>query len=214
MISNYSKSYVRFTRSSFIFFTRYFFNLIDVRHKNIRIIIRFFILYHTNQTLKTHTRVYMLRGQRFKASIFFTIVLDEYIVPNFNHLLVIHVYQITARHFGTFFIRAHVYVNFTTRTTRTRFTHLPKIIFFVSKNDLFLRQNFLPFSKRNFTWWNAIRFVSFKNTCVQSVFIYSQYVGQKLPTPSYRLGLKVFAKTPIPQHLKHGMVIMIYTYFL
>src|SRR5665647_1747126 len=124
MISNNPKGNTFLIVASFIFFVNYFTDFSYSTRKNIRIIITLLALYHPDQPFKTHSCVYMLGWQWFKAAIFFSVELDEYIVPYFNHLWMIVVYQCASCYLFSFFIISAIHMYFCAGAARASVTHL------------------------------------------------------------------------------------------
>src|SRR5438045_2616860 len=133
MVSQNTECYGLFAIAVIIFFTGYLFNLSNGSRKNIRIIIAVFVLQHTHQTLKTHSCINMFLRQGLKTSVFQTIELYEYIVPYFNHLRMICIYQRFSVYSFSFLIIPAVNVNFRTWSAWAAITHLPKIVFLTTK---------------------------------------------------------------------------------
>ena len=44
---------------------------------------------------------------------------------------------------------------------------------------------------------------------IKQVFVYPVNFSKKFPRPVYRLGLEIISKTPVAEHLKHGMMVCI-----
>ena len=82
----------------------------------------------------------MAAGQIFQAAIFFPVVLNKHIVPNLNNLGMVFVDECVARDEGAVGVGPHVYVYFRAGATGAGFAHLPKIVFFIAKNNLLGRQ--------------------------------------------------------------------------
>ena len=70
-----------------------------------------------------------------------------------------------------------------------------------------------PNIKRFAVAWHVFGFAAFKNRYIKAVFGQFSYFGQKLPRPLYGFFFKIIAKTPVAQHLEHGVVIRIYAHF-
>ena len=69
---------------------------LDNRLEDISIIVRVLALQHTHQTLKAHTGIYDVHTQLFKTTVGLTVELHKYKVPDFNHLGIVLIYQLTA----------------------------------------------------------------------------------------------------------------------
>ena len=74
----------------------------------------------------------MCAGQRLKASVLQSVVLDEYIVPDLDDLRVILIDKQVPRYFRTLRVRAAIHMDLTAGSTGTRVSHLPEIILLVS----------------------------------------------------------------------------------
>ncbi|MPM75804.1 hypothetical protein SDC9_122798 [bioreactor metagenome] len=104
-------------------------------------------------------------------------------------------------------------MNLRTRTTRTCVSHLPEIIFFISVDNAFRRQELCPYGGGFVVALQPFGWRAFENCHVQSVFIKFQYVGKIFPCPFNGFFLKIIAERPVAQHLEHGMMIGVVTHF-
>ena len=68
-----------------VFFTRYFFDVLNKRRKYIGIVSRFFALHDHTEALEAHPGIHVLLGQHFQGLVGFAVELDEYVVPDFHH---------------------------------------------------------------------------------------------------------------------------------
>ena len=106
-------------------------NFVKQRSEHVRIVVRTLVLQNGYETLETHTSVNVARRQRTKRTILLTVKLNEHIVPHFNHIRVVHVHE------GSCVTPTNtIVVYFSTRSTRTSSTHLPKVIFDIACQDM------------------------------------------------------------------------------
>ncbi len=163
MIGQYTKGNAGFIVASGIFFSGYFFCFTYGATEYIRIIIALFLLEHPYKPFESHTGIYVLCRKLFEGTVFFTVVLYEYIVPYFYYLRMIFIHQISSGNFGSFFIGTAVDMDLSTWTARTGITHFPEIIFLISENDAVFSHNFFPFLQSDAGRRKVFFSISFKN---------------------------------------------------
>src|SRR5690606_42110077 len=78
-------------------------------------------------------------------SVFLSVELDKYVVPDFDHLWMVGINQRFAINRFSFFIRTAVYMYFGAGATGTCLAHFPDIIFFLAFEDAILANPFGPF---------------------------------------------------------------------
>src|SRR6185295_14625908 len=86
----------------------------------------------------------VLVRQRFQGTGGKTVKLNKHEVPDFNYLRMVTVDEFLAGFLLYFFRGSQVNVNFRAWSARTRLTHLPKIILFISMQDTVITDITLP----------------------------------------------------------------------
>ena len=100
-----------------------------------------------------------------------------------------------------------------TGTTRAHISHFPKIIFFIPIQNTIFRQITQPKFTGIFIGFQTVFFIPLKNSSIKPVFFQMHYLGKKLPSISDGFFFKVIPEGPVPQHLKHRMMVSIMSYF-
>ena len=100
-----------------------------------------------------------------------------------------------------------------TRTTRTCITHFPEVIVFVSVEDMIFWQELFPIGSGFIVTFQSFFGAAFEYGGVKVIRIYLQNIYQVFPCPVDCLFLKVVTERPVAQHLEHGMVVRIVSYF-
>ena len=144
MVCNDSKSNICFFRFSIILIGEGFGFLDDIG-KDIRIIIGFFFLNHSNQSFKPHSCIHMFLREVYQFAIGHAVKLHEYIIPNLDNLGMVGINQFFTLTVFSFAFGSKVNVYFRTWTTRARFSHFPKIILFIPVNNMAFVYEFLPY---------------------------------------------------------------------
>ena len=186
--------------------------LLQHRLEHIRVVVRGLSLNRSNQTLKAHTRINHFLCKRLQRSVRFAVILHEDNIPNLYHLRVIFVHEFTSGHLRALFRTTTVYVNLTTRTTRTRIAHFPEVIMFVAVQDMISRQVFGPYGSRLFIPTQTLFRRTLEDGCIEVTRVDLQHIHNILPCEINRFFLEVIAEGPVPQHLEHRVVIRIVTY--
>ena len=167
-----------------------------------------------HQSLEAHAGVDNLGGKPFQAAVCLAVELHEHEVPDFNHLRVVFVHQLAAGYFALLFFRTGVHMDFRTRTARSRITHFPEVIVFVAIQNVVFRQELLPVRSGFVVAFQSFFGATFEYGGVEVFGVEFQYIHQILPCPGDGFFLEVVAERPVAQHLEHGVVVGIVTYFL
>ena len=105
-------------------------------------------------------------------------------------------------------------MNFRTRTARSHIPHFPEIIFLISKQNTLFWQIIHPNVPSLNVLFQTVFLTTFKDSCIQAVFVQLHDLCQKFPGISNCLFFKIIAKRPVTQHFKHRMMICIMPNFL
>ena len=97
---------------------------------------------------------------------------------------------------------------------RTRVTHLPKVVFFITFQDAILRQMLFPEIVGFLIEGCTIFLVTRKNGGIETVLVQLHHLRQKLPRVGDSLFLEIVAERPVAQHLEHGVVVGVATHLL
>ena len=194
--------------------TAYFAYLLQHRLEHIGVVIGGLALYRTHQTFEAHTGVDHFLCQRFEGAVCFAVVLHEHDVPYLDHLRMVFVHQLAAGHFGALFGTAAVHMDLAARTARTRLAHLPEVVMLVAVQDMVCRQVFGPDRSRLGVTLETFFLGTLKYRGIQVRRVDFQDIYDIFPCKINRLLLEIVAERPVAQHLEHGMVIGVMTYFL
>ena len=116
----------------------------EQRSKNIGIVIALCALKHHAKTLESHTRIHMLCRQRNQRTVSLPVVLDKYVVPDFNNLRMVVVNEFIAGDFSFFSFITNVDMNFGARAAWAGVAHFPEIILFGTSQNAIFRNIFFP----------------------------------------------------------------------
>mmetsp|Transcript_138675 Transcript_138675/g.351506 ORF Transcript_138675/g.351506 Transcript_138675/m.351506 type:complete len:263 (-) Transcript_138675:331-1119(-) len=171
--------------------------------KQIRIVIAALVQQHGRDALQAHARVHALCRQVDQGSVVLALKLHEDIVPDLEHIRVVHVDE-----FWTLSPSDAVVMDLRARTTRTRVAHLPEIVLHVKGQDSRVRQILLPdplgiLIHRH----SGLLLVASIVRGIQPIGVQVVHLGQQFPSPIDRLLLEVVAKRPIAKHLKKSVVV-------
>ena len=100
-------------------------------------------------------------------------------------------------------------MNLRTRAAWAGITHLPEVVVLVAEQNMVFRQMLEPGSLRFRIKAGAIFGAALEHCRIKQVFVYPVNFSKKFPRPVYRLGLEIISKTPVAEHLKHGMMVCI-----
>ena len=99
------------------------------------------------------------------------------------------------------------------RTARACITHFPKVIMFVSVDDMVFRQVLLPVRGGLVITLQTLFRATFEYCCIQVFRIQFQDVYQIFPCPTDGFFLEVITERPVTQHFEHGVMVGIVSYF-
>ncbi len=198
-----------------IFQTSNLFLCTDDGTEDIGIVVRMLALQHAHQTLEAHTRIDDIHRQFLECAIGLTVELHEHQVPNLNHLWVVFVYQVAARHsVGFLFGRTRVYVNLRARTAGTCVAHLPEVVVLRTVDDMIGRHMLSPELCSLIVAGDILFGRALKYGDIQILGIQFQHIHQVLPGHIDGALFEIIAKRPVAQHLEHGMMICVVSNFL
>ena len=100
-----------------------------------------------------------------------------------------------------------------TRTTRACIAHFPEVIMLVTVEDMVFRKVLFPKGSSFIVPFQAFFGATFEYGGIQILRVYLQYIHQIFPCPVDSLFFKVVTERPVTQHLEHGMVVRIVSYF-
>ena len=106
------------------------------RLEDISIVVRVLTLQRTHEALEAHTRIDYIHRKRLQRTVGLAVVLHKHDVPDLDHLRIILVDQLTARHLGLLLGCTRIQMDLRARTTRTRIAHLPEVVVLVSINNM------------------------------------------------------------------------------
>ena len=154
-------------------------------------------LQNRGNPFKPHTRINGRLRQRCIDPVSRTIKLHEYEIPNLDKAVSTFIFGAWR---ATKNIRTMVIKYFTTRTTRPRVTHCPKIIFRPNPPETCFRYT-------DVVQPDARRIVIVFINCDPELFCWQpENLCEQLPRVLDRIALEIIAKTEIAQHLEEGMV--------
>ena len=189
-------------------------NLANKWLEHVGVVVRLLALKSHAKALKAHAGVDHIERQRLKAAVCLAVILHEHQVPDLNHLRVVLVDQLTTGHLGLLLVTAQVDVDFAARAAWAGVTHLPEVVVAVAIDDVVGRKVLLPVASGLVVTLQTLRGIALKYGSVEVGGVKVKHVDQKLPTPVDGLLLKVVAKRPVAQHLKHRVVVGVVTNFL
>mmetsp|Transcript_13571 Transcript_13571/g.37041 ORF Transcript_13571/g.37041 Transcript_13571/m.37041 type:complete len:263 (+) Transcript_13571:2054-2842(+) len=178
-------------------------NCLEDDSKQICVVVAAYVQQHRRDALQAHARVHALCRQVDQGSVVLALKLHEDIVPDLEHIRVVHVDE-----FWTLSPSDAVVMDLRARTTRTRVAHLPEIVLHVKGQDSRVRQILLPdplgiLIHRH----SGLLLVASIVRGIQPIGVQVVHLGQQFPSPIDRLLLEVVAKRPIAKHLKKSVVV-------
>ena len=180
---------------------------LNQRLEDVCIIVRVLALDGTHQTLKAHTGVNHVHGKILQRTVGLAVELHEDDVPDFNHLGIVLVHQLTTGHLRLLLGRTAVQVNLGTGSARTGITHFPEVVMLVAVDDMVGRNMLQPIRSRLVIAAQAFLLASLKHGYIQVLRIQLEHIYQIFPSHINGTFLEVVAKAPVAKHLKHGMVV-------
>ena len=124
------------------------------------------------------------------------------------------IYQILPRNSGFFILTSQIHMNFGTWPAWSLLTHFPEIIFFISVYYSAFIDMFFPKIVCILVSFQVFGSITFKNCYIQIFFWYFINFSQKFPRPSNCFFFEIIPKRPVPQHLKHRMMVSITPYII
>ncbi|KAI7360092.1 Alanine--tRNA [Hortaea werneckii] len=159
-----------------------------------------------NRGVNTSTGIDVLVRQRLQSAVRLTVVLDEDVVPDLEHIRVILVDEICS-----IAIADAVVVNFRARTTGTLVAHFPEVVLHVTGEDvIFGNANTFPeLLGLEIGLQTCIGF-TFEVSDIQSVRLQAEDFRQEFPGIGNGFFLEVISKRPVTQHLEEGVMIGVF----
>ena len=189
-------------------------DLMEHRLEDVRVVVGSLTLDGTHQTLKAHTGVDHFHGQRFERAVCLTVILHEDNIPDLDDLRVVFVNQVASGYSVALVERTTVHVDLRRRTTRTTFSHFPEIIMFVAVDDVIGRQVFSPDSCRLVVASKSFFGRTLKDRCIQVRRVDLEHIHDIFPREIDGFGFEIITERPVTEHLEHGVVVGIVSYFL
>ena len=186
----------------------------DVRHENIRVVVGSLAFQGAAKPLEAHAGVHAARRQRFQRTVGAAVVLHENQIPDFDHLGIVPVDQIAARHRRTLGGRTQIDMYLRGRAAGTLIAHLPEIVVLVAHHDAGLGYVFLPDLIRFEVLLQAFGRIPLEHGYVEDLRIDAVHLGEEFPRPSDGFLLEIVAEGPVAQHLEHRVVVRIHAHFL
>ena len=156
----------------------------------------------------------MLGGQRLQRTVGLAVELHEHEVPDLDYQVMALIDQGDAVNFGALFVAAKVDVDLAAGAAGAGVSHFPEIVMLVAEDDVTLGQIFEPLLPCLFVHRHSVTLAAFEDCGVETVLVELENFGEKFPSPLYRFLLEVVAETPVAEHLEHGVVVGVVTYFL
>ena len=182
--------------------------------EDISIVVGVLALNSTYKTLESHTGINNIHAQGFKMAVGLTLVLHEYDIPYLNNLWVVLVYQLATGNFSLFFRSTAVQVNLGTGTAWTRIAHFPEVVVLVSVDDMISGNMLQPVPCSLVVANKVFLGRALKDSYIKILWIKFEHINKVFPSHIDGTFLEVVTKRPVAQHLEHGVVIGIVTYFL
>ena len=188
--------------------------LVNHRLENVSVVVGVLALEGTYQTLEPHTGVDNVHRQRLQGTVSLAVELHEHDVPYLYDLWVVLVYQLSSGHLCLLLGGAAVKVYLRTGTAGTGVAHLPEVVVLVTINNMVLADVLAPVACRLVVAGKSFAVVALEYCYVQVLRVEFQYIYKVFPSHIYGAFLEVVAERPVAEHLEHGMVIGVVTYFL
>ena len=182
MVGDYPHSYIGFGILT-VCFTGHRRQTLDRRLEYIRIVVALLTLQHHTETLKAHSGIDMLCGQRFELAVSLAVELHEHQVPDFDHQVVSGIDQFTSVEFRPFGVVTQIEMNFAARAAGTGVPHLPEIIMFVAQQDMILGQKLLPVGISLIVPVDPLLRTTFEYRGINAVLGQAVHLNQKFPGP-------------------------------
>ena len=182
------------------------FHLADEAGENVCLVVALLVLQDHAQALEAHAGVDVLGGQRLQVAVGLALVLHEHQVPDFDDIVIVRVHQLAAGNFGNLLVRTKVDVDFRAGAAGAGIAHFPEVVVLVAGEHMVLRQVLEPGLEGLGVQFRSVFFGALENGGVQFGLVNLVHLREQLPGPIDGLFLEVVAKTPVAQHLEHGVV--------
>ena len=189
-------------------------NLLNEGLEDIGVIVRAFALHHHAEAFKAHAGIDMFSLEGFQGAVGKAVELHKHQVPYFNHQGVVLIHQLGARHLGFLCLVAQVHMNLAARATRALVAHFPEVVLLRTLQDAVFGNMLLPEVVSLCIHCQTFLLVTTKNGYIKIAFVNMHHLGEKFPSIGNGLFLKVVAKRPVAQHLKHGVMVGIVSHLL
>ena len=93
-------------------------------------------------------------------------------------------------------------------------THLPEIVVLVAVEDVVFRKETLPDCCSFVVALQAFLLTAFEDSGVEVLRVELENIDKVFPCPRDGFLLEIVAKRPVTEHLEHGVMIGVVTYFL
>ena len=188
--------------------------LLYQRLKHVGVVVRLLALHHHAEAFKAHTRVDMFRLQRFQRAVGKTVILHKHQVPYLNHQRVILVHQLRPWHTLLLLLVAQVDMYLAARAAGTLVAHFPEVVLLRPLQNAALVHMLLPIVVGLGVHCQPLLLVAAKHCHVEVRLVDAHHLGEELPAVGDSLLLKIVAKAPVAQHLKHSVVVGIVSHLL
>ena len=171
-------------------------------------------LHDAHQALKAHAGVNNMHWQWFEAAVGLAVKLHEHDVPYLYHLRVVFVDEQSSRHFCLFLVGTQVDVYLTAWAAWTCVAHFPEVVVLIAVDDVVFRHVSLPVAGGFVVATKTLALCALKHCGIQVLGVYLHYINKKFPGIIYCALLKIVAKRPVAEHLKHCVVVGVVSHLL
>ena len=177
--------------------------------EHVGVVVGVLALHDADQALKAHPGVDDAVGQRFERAVGLAVVLHEYQVPYFYDLRVVLVDELRAGHGRFLLFGARVNVDFGAGAAGAGVAHFPEVVVAVAVDDVVLGEELRPVAGGLVVAREALFGRALEHGDVEVLGINLEHFHQILVSPRDGLFLEIVAKTPVAQHLEHGVVVRV-----
>ena len=211
VVSDHAHSYVGLLRRT-IGYAGDLCDLADEWLEDISVVIGLLPLHRHAKALQPHAGIDDVVRQSLEVTICHAIVLHEDKVPDLDHQRVVLIDEVSARDAGDLFLAPQVDMDLRAGATGTGLAHLPEVIVLVTIKYPLLRQQLCPGIICLLITFQTLLRCSLKDGDIEPILGQPVHLRQQLPSPRDDLLLEVISEGPVPQHLKHGMVVGVVSY--
>ena len=211
VVSDHAHSYVGLLRRT-IGYAGDLCDLADEWLEDISVVIGLLPLHRHAKALQPHAGIDDVVRQSLEVTICHAIVLHEDKVPDLDHQRVVLIDEVSARDAGDLFLAPQVDMDLRAGATGTGLAHLPEVIVLVTIKYPLLRQQLCPGIICLLITLQTLLRCSLKDGDIEPILGQPVHLRQQLPSPRDDLLLEVISEGPVPQHLKHGMVVGVVSY--